>query len=95
MEKTKKEIVEGVIKKLNGDRVPSLFFINEELPEADYWYNEKTDSIETEFVSMSLSKYDKSHINCETFCKLLSQMEDLIMEYFKKEKGIILINYDD
>lgn len=31
MEKTKAEIVNEVIKDINGDRIPSLFFMNNEL----------------------------------------------------------------
>lgn len=95
MEKTKKEIVNEVIKDINGDRIPSLFFMNDELEYTDYWYNETNDSLETEIASLSLGNYDKETINGITIDKILSELENKVIEEFQKKYGITLIPYCD
>lgn len=95
MEKTKAEIINEVIKDINGDRIPSLFFMNDELEYTDYWYNDANDSLETEIASLSLCDYDKESINGITIDKILSELENKVIEMFQKKYGITLIPYSD
>lgn len=89
MEKTKKEIVNEVIKDINGDRIPSLFFMNDELEYTDYWYNEANDSLETEIASLSLNNYDKETINGITIDKILSELENKVIDEFQKNMVLL------
>ena len=79
----RKAVVEEIIKKMNGDRVPSLFFRNRSVPYVDYWYDVESDSLATDCASV--------RFNCETdkidsyvVAQMLDELENLVTAYYKK-----------
>lgn len=95
IEKSKKEKVIDAIYQLNRNRAPLFYFENKDVDKIAYWYNSESDSLETQYVSLSLSNYKTKDITPSLIDKLLYDLESLVIEYFKKEKGIILETFDE
>lgn len=89
----RKAVIERAIKKMNGDRVPSFFFLNDDIPNIDYWYDAESDSIATEYASIRFD-CETDKIDTGIVCKMLYKLEDLLTDYFKKNFGVELISID-
>lgn len=92
-ERTK--IINNILKKIHGIRIPALFFDNKDFPYIKYWYDEKHDSLSNEYLSIDLNCYPNKILSFDLFDKLLNEMEDKLIKYFKDKKKIALIPYDD
>ena len=92
-ERTK--IINNILKKFYGIRIPALFFDNRDFPYIKYWYDENHDSLSTEYLSIDLNCYPNKNLSFDLFNKLLNEMENKLIQHFKEEKKITLIPYDD
>lgn len=74
-----------------------ITFVNEDGNEfkVEYVYNDKTDSFETKYGSVSLGNCKKKDITFNLIDKLLYNLEVLIIDYFYKEKKMTIFTPDD
>lgn len=92
-ERTK--IINDTINRYNGNRIHAFFYENEKVPEIMYSYDESTDSLVAEKVSLCLSNYKNKDFTLHNFYTILCELEKKILEYYKNEKNIILEIDDD
>ncbi len=90
----RKAIIEGAIKKMNGNRYPCIFFDNEDYSEFHYWYDMESDSLVTDYASIRFD-CETDKINTCVIDKMLYKLEDMLTDYFKKNFGVTLLSIDD
>lgn len=93
--KSRKQIVNDAIDALNGKMASVLYFDSEEYGYIDYWYDETTDSLATEYISLPLYPYKDEEFNADMIDDLLDKLEDMLIKHFKEEKGIDLRLFED
>ena len=91
--KTRKEHIEEIMHKYNGDLLPALYFDNEDVPYIAYWYDEETDSLMTAFVSVPFLSTTEN-IDVSFLDNLINELEKKLILYFHENKGIELYYYD-
>lgn len=95
LHKSRKQTINDAINTLNGKNAPVLYFDSEEYGYIYYWYDEKTDSLTTEYASISVSQYKDEDFNDDLIDTLLSNLEQSLIKHFKDEKGIELKLFED
>lgn len=93
--KSRKQVVNDAIDALNGKMASVLYFDSEEYGYIDYWYDEATDSLATEYISLPLYPYKDEEFNADMIDDLLDKLEDMLIKHFKEEKGIDLRLFED
>lgn len=93
--KSRKQIVNDAINTLNGKNASVLYFDSEEYGYIHYWYDEKTDSLTTEYISISLAQFKDEEINPDLIDTTLSNLEQRLIKYFKDVKSIELKLFED
>jgi hypothetical protein len=90
----RKTIIENILKSFAGIRISAFYFQNKDLPYIKYWYDEVNDSLATEFLSIPFN-CKTEEIDAEYVYNLLDHLEDDLITYFKTEKNVRLLVYDD
>lgn len=93
--KSRKQVVNDAIDALNGKMASVLYFDSEEYGYIDYWYDDATDSLATEYISLPLYPYKDEEFNADMIDDLLDKLEDMLIKHFKEEKGIDLRLFED
>lgn len=93
--KSRKQIVNDAINALNGNNASVLYFDSEEHGYIHYWYDEKTDSLATEYTSISLAQFKDEEFNPDLIDTTLSKLEQRLIKHFKDAKGIELKLFED
>lgn len=87
------EKIQSVLNRLNGTKTQDLYFKNAYVPYISYWYDEPTDLLMTQYVAVKIT-HTTEDIDIAVIDDYLSQLEDKLMEYFKKNFNIELLSYD-
>ena len=90
---TRGEKIQSVLNRLNGTKTQDLYFKNAYVPYISYWYDEPTDLLMTQYVAVKIS-HKTEDIDIAVIDDYLSQLEDKLMDYFKKNFNIELLSYD-
>lgn len=90
---TRGEKIQSVLNRLNGTKTQDLYFKNASVPYISYWYDEPTDLLMTQYVAVKIT-YKTEDIDIAVIDDYLSQLEDKLMDYFKKNFNIELLSYD-
>lgn len=93
--KERTKIINDTINRYNGNRIHAFFYENKDVSEIMYSYDENTNSLITDEVSLSLSNYKNEDFTLHNFYAILCELEKKILEYYKREKNIILEIDDD
>lgn len=70
-----------------------FYFDNEDVPFVAYYYDPNDDSLHADGVSVPFH-YEKENITNEIIGASLASLKKKLREYYKKEKGINLYDYD-
>ncbi len=90
---TRGEKIQSVLNRLNGTKTQDLYFKNASVPYISYWYDEPTDLLMTQYVAVNIT-HKTEDIDIAVIDDYLSQLEDKLMDYFKKNFNIELLSYD-
>lgn len=90
---TRGEKIQSVLNRLNGTKTQDLYFKNSCVPYISYWYDEPTDLLMTQYVAVKIT-HTTEDIDIAVIDDYLSQLEDKLMDYFKKNFNIELLSYD-
>lgn len=90
---TRGEKIQSVLNRLNGTKTQDLYFKNSYVPYISYWYDEPTDLLMTQYVAVKIT-HKTEDIDIAVIDDYLSQLEDKLMDYFKKNFNIELLSYD-
>mgnify|MGYP003488963947 FL=1 len=90
---TRGEKIQSVLNRLNGTKPQDWYFKNAYVPYISYWYDEPTDLLMTQYVAVKIT-HKTEDIDIAVIDDYLSQLEDKLMDYFKKNFNIELLSYD-
>ena len=90
---TRAMFVNNALYEFRGGMAREFYFINKDYPSIPYYYDPDDDCLHADAVSVPFH-YDESEINDGVILKSLYFLEDKLIDYFQKEKGITLYEYD-
>ena len=91
--KSREEFINDAIYEFRGGMAREFYFTNEDYPFIPYYYDPRDDRLHADAVSVPFH-YKEEEINNEVIFEALETLEDVLRDYFKKEKGITLYQYD-
>ena len=90
---TREEFINDAIYKFRGGMAREFYFTNEDYPFIPYFYDPIDDCLHADAVCVPLH-YKEEEITYRVIGEALDALEDILRDYFKKEKGITLYDYD-
>ena len=87
------EFINDAIYKFRGGMAREFYFTNEDYPSIPYYYDPIDDCLHADAVYVPFH-YKEEEITYNVIGEALDALEDALRDYFKREKGITLYEYD-
>lgn len=87
------DFINDAIYKFRGGMARKFYFTNKDYPSIPYYYDPTDDCLHADEVSVPFH-YKEEEINNGVIFEALETLEDVLRDYFKREKGITLYEYD-
>jgi hypothetical protein len=91
--RTREEFINDVIYDFRGGMSRKFYFTNEDYPFIPYYYDPEDDCLHADAVCVPFH-YKEEEITYGVIGETLDALEDALRDYFEKEKGITLYDYD-
>jgi hypothetical protein len=85
--------INNALHEFRGILALEFYFTNEDYPYIPYYYDPNDDCLHADEVSVPFH-YKEEEITNKVISDALDALEDKLRDYFEKEKGIILYEYD-
>ena len=93
MNKRRTEFINNALYEFRGGMAREFYFTNTDYPFIPYYYDPTDDCLHADEVSVPIH-YKEEEITHSVILNSLYSLEDALRDYFKKEKGISLYEYD-
>ena len=91
--RTRENFINDAIYDFRGGMSRKFYYMNMEYPFIPYYYDPNDDCIHADAVCVPFH-YKEEDITYRVIGETLDVLENALKEYFKKEKGITLYDYD-
>lgn len=87
------DFINNALYEFRGGMARKFYYTNKEYPSIPYYYDPEDDCLHSDAVCVPFH-YKQEEITYKVIGEALDLLEDTLREYFKREKGITLYEYD-
>ena len=91
--KTREKFIIHALYVYRGGMAREFYYTNKDYPFIRYYYDPNDDCLHADAVSVPFH-YKEEEITNKVISDALDALEDKLRDYFEKEKGVILYEYD-